>query len=141
MLAVVVCLSGNIVMKYRNSNGDSSMRIVQIVRLYLIMFGGYCAIPIYILTTALIHNHGSSHARTGRCYPYFCYLVSHYVWWVLGNRYEYSSIDIRQSYIFSTTYHSYLNPTCLCVHMMAPYLLVLLSMLKYQHHIRDNNQT
>lgn len=61
---------------------------------------------------------------------YFAFLLSHVVWWVQGNRYEYSSIDIRQSYIFSSSYHPIINPLCLLIFMMSPYLLVLLLLLK-----------
>ena len=59
-------------------------------------------------------------------FPYLSYLWSHVIWLTLGNRYEYSSIDIKRSYVFYSGYHEILNPLCLCIYMLLPYFIPIL---------------
>ena len=42
-------------------------------------------------------------AQIWRCYNYaiFMSLLSKCVWWWLGNRYEYSGVDILKTYVYS----------------------------------------
>ncbi len=52
-------------------------------------------------------------------------LIAEYMWWILGNRYEYSSIDISKSYIFSVSFDLYLNAIGLVLWFVAPYLIAI----------------
>lgn len=62
----------------------------------IILFLGPYPIPYTLTLTFLLHSPSST------LKPYITYIFIHLLWWYQGNRYEYSSIDIKQSYIFSS---------------------------------------
>lgn len=47
------------------------------------------------------------------------------MWWILGNRYEYSSVDIRKSYLLSIDFSIWLNAIGMVLWFMVPYLVVV----------------
>jgi hypothetical protein len=59
------------------------------------------------------------------CYNYaiFMSLLSKCVWWWLGNRYEYSGVDILKTYVYSDSYAIALNALSLIVYLNSPFLL------------------
>ena len=68
--------------------------------------------------------------------------LAEYLWWICGNRYEYSSFDIKQSYVFSLSYHPILNPICLILNSLSPYLLThLFSLLGAYEQTEIKNNT
>jgi hypothetical protein len=57
-------------------------------------------------------------------------ILAESAWWWMGNRYEYSGIDVMKSYIFCAKYIPFLNAICLLIYLLSPYLLVF-SMINY----------
>ena len=50
-------------------------------------------------------------------------LLSKCVWWWLGNRYEYSGVDILKTYVYSDSYAIALNAFSLIVYLNSPFIL------------------
>ena len=96
---------------------------ITILLYYTIIFLGHSSLLIFMILSIAIKV---CMREFSKMYFYYAYLFGHFYWWVQGNRYEYSSIDILQSYIFGTAYHPIINPICLCIYMMAPYFFLLL---------------
>jgi hypothetical protein len=46
----------------------------------------------------------------------------------MGNRFEYSGIDVVKSYIFSAEYHPILNGPCILIIVMSPHLTLFIQM-------------
>lgn len=55
-------------------------------------------------------------------------LLSKCVWWWLGNRYEYSGVDILKTYVYSDSYAIFLNGLSLVVYLNSPFVLNLVLM-------------
>jgi hypothetical protein len=47
------------------------------------------------------------------------------MWWLLGNRYEYSSIDIRKSFVFSQEFVMGLNAIVLLFWYVSPFMVAV----------------
>lgn len=47
------------------------------------------------------------------------------MWWLLGNRYEYSSIDIKKSFVFSQNFIMGLNAAVLLFWYVSPFILAV----------------
>ncbi len=47
------------------------------------------------------------------------------MWWILGNRYEYSSIDIKKSYIFTNHFSLWVNAIGMILWFTGPYIIAL----------------
>jgi hypothetical protein len=58
-------------------------------------------------------------------------ILAESAWWWMGNRYEYSGIDVMKSYIFCPKYIPFLNAICLVIYLLSPYLLIF-SMINYR---------
>jgi hypothetical protein len=58
-------------------------------------------------------------------------LLSKCVWWWLGNRYEYSGVDILKTYVYSSSYAIFLNGLSLVVYLNSPFILNFL-LLNYR---------
>lgn len=52
-------------------------------------------------------------------------LLSKCIWWWLGNRYEYSGVDILKTYVYSDSYAIFLNGLSLVVYLNSPFILNL----------------
>lgn len=50
-------------------------------------------------------------------------LLSKCVWWWLGNRYEYSGVDILKTYVYSSSYAIFLNGLTLVIYLNSPFIL------------------
>lgn len=79
--------------------------------------------------------------QTANCYNYsiLMSLLSKCVWWWLGNRYEYSGVDILKTYVYSSSYAIVLNGVSLLIYLNSPFILnfVLLNcrLLSMRHQI------
>jgi len=76
--------------------------------------------PIILSACYCIEKHCSSM----NAYPLIMSMLAESAWWWMGNRYEYSGIDVMKSYIFCGEYIPYLNGLCLLIYLLSPYLLV-----------------
>ena len=52
-------------------------------------------------------------------------LLSEIVWWIIGYRYEYSSILAADSFVLSSTFHPFLNGLSILLSQSAPFILTL----------------
>jgi hypothetical protein len=60
--------------------------------------------------------------------PLFFGLLGEMLWWLMGNRFEYSGVDVVKSYIFSSEYHPLINGISLLILMIAPHLTLFIHM-------------
>jgi hypothetical protein len=66
--------------------------------------------------------------QISNCYNYtiIMSLLSKCIWWWLGNRYEYSGVDILKTYVYSDKYAVFLNGLSLVVYLNSPFILNLI---------------
>ena len=75
--------------------------------------------PLILVVCLSIERQASS------CYNYsiMMSLLSKCIWWWLGNRYEYSGVDILKTYVYSQKYAIFLNGISLIIYLNSPFIM------------------
>lgn len=127
--------SGCLVFLIEKCAHNSSLTSSNIPSFLLLLFLGPNSLPLYVITSEF-----TSYLVESSFLPHLCYVWSHLLWWIMGNRYEYSSIDIAQSYIFGIDYHWLRNSICMGIYLVVPYVLIVWEVYRKYVALEAKNQ-
>lgn len=111
---VAVLCSGHLESTARGQSSDVKFIVINFLSVFM---GPH--FPLILAVCLIIEQ------QVANCYNYaiIMSLLAKCVWWWLGNRYEYSGVDILKTYVYSQSYAIILNGVSLVIYLNSPFIL------------------